>query len=186
MKRTILTAFAGLAILVALAPEVTARPRPTQASKSFEANKTFGLGVELGEPSGLTGKYFTSPSGAIDFGIGAFGYYGFRNRYADGGLHIYADYLFHPLTLVSTEAFELPLYVGIGGRYWRYGYNQNGYNDDSALGLRVPAGISFDFNNVPIDIFVQLCFTLDFYHQYYNGGVYSDVEGSFGLRYYFK
>ena len=38
--------------------------------KRFEANKTFGLGLELGEPTGLTGKYFLSGTNALDFGLG--------------------------------------------------------------------------------------------------------------------
>jgi len=189
MKQTILSAAVALAALGATTPDVVeARPRPAGRQSSFEANKKFGLGLELGDVSGLTGKYFLSPSSALDFGVGAFGYRTWRNRYAGagGGLHLYLDYLYHPLSLASTEPFELPLYFGIGGRLWSYDYDFDGRNDrDFALGLRAPLGIAFDFNNVPIDIFVQFAFTFDVVHRYYDD-FYFGAEFSVGLRYFFN
>ena len=41
-----------------------ARPRPSRGG-SFEANKTFGLGLMIGAPSGLSGKYFLSKDTAL-------------------------------------------------------------------------------------------------------------------------
>lgn len=147
----------------------------------------FGLGIELGAPTGLNGKYFLAPSHALDFGIGAWGYYGFRDRAGyNGGFNIYLDYLWHPISLVSAEAFELPFYVGVGGRFISWDYNGPKNNGrDSTIGLRVPFGLAFDFNNVPFDAFVQFCYTADFYDSYGNG-FYSDFEFSIGARYWFK
>ncbi len=176
------TLLVALALALASSSAVEARPRPTQSSKRFEANKKFGLGLELGQPSGLTGKYFLSASGALDFGIGAV--YGWRGR---DGFHLYADYLWHPVSLVSAEAFELPLYFGVGGRVWNYDdYDRNDRFDGrgSAFGLRVPAGIAFDFNNVPLDIFLQLAFTFDFL-TYRSDDFYTDLNFSVGIRYWF-
>src|SRR4029077_3536491 len=114
------------------------------------ANKTFGLGLELGAPFGLNGKYFLNSQHALDFGIGDdYSYFG-RN-----GLHIYGDFLFHPVSIANTDAFELPFYVGVGGRVWNFNDN-NGVNSATAIGFRVPLGLSLDFNNVPIDVFFQL------------------------------
>jgi hypothetical protein len=48
----------------------SSRHRQGGGGGGFEANKTFGLGIELGEPSGLTGKLFVSPKAELDFGIG--------------------------------------------------------------------------------------------------------------------
>jgi hypothetical protein len=168
------------ALLVSSAAPAAARPRPGHAS-NFHANKTFGLGVMLGAPSGLSGKYFLTDSTALDFGIGTIDHY-YANR---NGLHLHLDYLVHPLSLVSAEAFELPLYVGIGGRLWDFDYNRAGYTG-RALGLRVPLGIAFDFNNVPLDIFVEVAFVLDFYNDYYANSYGTDVNGAIGIRYWFK
>lgn len=163
-----------------------ARPRPARtARKHFESNKTFGLGLELGEPTGLTGKYWLGESSdrALDFGFGdMYDYYGYR------GFALYMDYLFHPLSLASTETFELPFYIGIGGRLWKweeYGPRYDGYG----LGVRVPIGLSFDFNNVPIDIFLQFVPTFDLFFNTptgYGRGYYFFPTFSFGIRYFFS
>ncbi|MDB4963595.1 MAG: hypothetical protein JWP01_3594 [Myxococcales bacterium] len=158
------------------------------STKGFQANKTFGLGLELGEPSGLNGKYFVSESGALDFGIGAI----YSHYYYGDGIHLYGDYLWHPTSLVSASAFELPLYIGVGLRYWDFDFcdrNVCGYGG-SAIGIRIPFGISFDFNNVPLDIFLQLVPVLDFVHgDYYDrfdDRTHFGVDLSLGLRYWFK
>jgi len=188
----------SIAALLAWSPEADARPRPAGGSsmKKFEANKTFGLGLELGEPTGLIGKWFLSSSGALDFGLG----YIYGHYYAGDGIHLYADYLWHPFSFVSAEAFELPFYFGVGGRFWdfdyRYGCDRNGRNcivDDgaSAIGVRAPVGISFDFNKIPLDAFVQFAPTLDFYRDYYdrNGDrrrFHLGVDFSIGARFWFN
>ncbi|HTL32818.1 MAG TPA: DUF3996 domain-containing protein [Kofleriaceae bacterium] len=189
------TRFLALSVLVGLVFIVSpadARPRPHgfDTGKKFEANKTFGLGLELGEPNGINGKYFLSDDNALDFGLG----YIYHHYYArdNDGLNLYADYLWHPLVLTSAEAFELPLYVGVGGHYWDwgdYGCDRNGnncaYYGTAALGLRVPVGLSFDFNNVPLDIFVQLVPTIDFFRHYRDDfGFYIDF--SVGIRFWFN
>ena len=72
--------------------------------------------------------------------------------------------------------------MGVGGRLWDFDDD----NDDGlAFGIRVPLGIAFDFNNVPLDIFIQLTPTLDFYSGYDDSaGFWFDF--SVGIRYWFK
>ena len=154
----------------------------------FEANKVFGLGLELGEPTGLNGKYFVSPSGALDFGVGWI----YDHYYYGDGLHLYADYLFH-FSLASAQAFELPFYVGPGLRFWDFRYCYQGLCDygGSAIGIRVPFGIAFDFNNAPLDIFLQLVPVLDFvggdyYNRYYHDRTHFGIDGTVGIRFWFK
>ena len=176
----------AVAILVtALLPTAAqARPRPGGhlGGRTFQANKTFGLGLELGAPTGLNGKYFLSADRALDFGIGeVFGYF---NR---TGLHIYGDYLFHPTSLAANESFELPLYIGVGARIWDF--HDSGRpepNDAFAFGVRVPVGVAFDFNNVPLDVFLQVVPVLDFFSGYAAHSVYLDLDASIGIRYWFN
>jgi len=172
--------------LVVASSVAEARPRPAGKSRksNFEANKTFGLGLMFGDPTGLSGKYFVGPDTAIDFGVGGAGYgHGYRR-----GIHVHADYLWHPISLVSAEPFELPLYFGIGARFWSFDYDNDGdrYDGVSALGVRVPIGIAFDFNNVPLDIFIELGLVFDFFVNDYRDdfGVYG--LGAAGIRYYFN
>lgn len=164
-----------------------ARPRPGGqiGGRRFEANKTFGLGIELGASNGLNGKYFLSADRALDFGIGTiYSYYRDRNY----GFHIYGDYLFHPVSLVSSEAFELPLYVGLGLRFWDFEdrSTQPPYDNARALGFRVPVGVSFDFNTVPLDAFAQVVPVLDFFSGYARHSVFLDIDLSVGVRYWFN
>jgi hypothetical protein len=160
-------------------------------SHGFEANKTFGLGLELGEPTGLTGKYFLSPSGALDFGVGWL----YQHYYYGDGVNLYADYLWHPTSLVSAQAFELPFYIGVGARFWSFDYCDPNPNPDicyrgSSLGVRIPLGIAFDFNNVPLDIFFQLVPVIDFvngdYYDRYRDRTHIGIDFSAGIRFWFK
>ena len=172
----------GLALAVALAatavsPDAEARPRARRAKK-FEANKTFGLGLMLGAPTAIAGKYYYASDKAFDFGVGAMRYYRHRD-----GLHLHVDHLWHPVSLVSTASFELPLYLGLGLRIFDFDDNAN--DDGVAIGVRAPIGIAFDFNTAPIDIFIELALVADFFVDYgdrYDG----DVNGAVGFRYYFE
>ncbi|HSK05489.1 MAG TPA: DUF3996 domain-containing protein [Kofleriaceae bacterium] len=172
------TALLPLLLVVLTAVDADARRNRRMGGSRYVSNGTFGLGLELGGPTGLNGKYFLSESGALNFGIGADGYY--RDR---DGLHLYLDYLWHPISLANPPEFQLPFYIGIGGRLWDF----NDGPDDSAVafGLRIPLGIAFDFNNVPLDIFIQLTPTLDFYRDYRDdAGFWFDF--SLGIRYWFN
>jgi len=154
----------------------------------FEANKKFALGLELGEPSGLNGKVFVSKSGAVDFGVGWI----YSPYYYGDGFHIYADYLWHPTSLASTSAFELPFYIGGGLRFWDFNYCDQQFCNvgGTAIGLRIPVGISFDFNRVPLDIFIQLVPVIDFvngdYYNRFRDRAHLGIDLSLGLRYWFK
>jgi len=181
MKLTSLVLFS---VLLTTATQADARPRPSGfGGKSFEANKTFGIGLELGDFAGITGKYFLSNgSNALQFGFGGYnGYY--RDYY---GFSLYLDYLWHPVSLTSAPAFELPLFVGVGGRFWDFEDRRDRVFDDGyAFGIRVPVGVAFDFNNVPIDIFVQLVPTFNFFSHYRDDfGFWFDF--SIGIRYFFN
>ncbi|MBE7454706.1 MAG: hypothetical protein HS111_39330 [Kofleriaceae bacterium] len=180
---------AGIALLLASALAVAttsstaeARPRPSKKAKKFQANKSFGLGIMLGAPTGLSGKYFYAPDKAFDFGVGAIGYYRGRN-----GFHLHFDHLWHPLSLASTPAFELPLYLGVGARIFDFDDRDDFHG--SAIGVRGPIGIAFDLNNVPMDIFFELALVVDFFARYDCNGCSNigvDVNGAIGFRYYFN
>jgi hypothetical protein len=182
MTRTKLL-LATFVALTALAPAAEARPRPANlGGHAFEANKTFGLGLEAWSPTGIIGKWFFTPNEALDFGVGDD--FALANR---AGFHVYGDLLFHPTSLASTPAFELPFYVGIGGRLWSF--NDSGRvapNDATAFGVRVPLGISFDFNNIPLDAFAQLVPTLDFFSGNAQHSIFVDLDFSVGARYWFN
>jgi hypothetical protein len=160
---------------------------------SYATDKGFGLGIMVGAPTGLAGKYYlaTRSTTAIDFGIGTY-YYGYYDRDA---LHIHGDFLWHPVALASTPSFQLPYYIGVGARLLDHDeYYRDGrwWAGATRLGVRVPFGIAFDFTRVPLDLFVELVPVWDIVQNYHDDyGTYEgdrhdfDLTGALGLRYYF-
>jgi hypothetical protein len=173
------------AVALTAAPEpADARPRPVRRQSNFEANKIFGLGLMVGAPTGLSGKYFLSESTALDFGVGGIGYYRGRD-----GIHLHADHLWHPFSLVSDPAFELPFYVGVGGRVFKFDEDagNNLDRDGTVIGVRVPLGIAMDFNRVPLDIFLELTMVFDLFVDYWDDDDFGvDFNPALGLRYWFR
>jgi len=164
------------------------RAHPAGFSGGFEANKTFGLGLEVGDIAGLTGKLFISPTTALDFGIGDL-YSSYYINQPGGGLHIYGDFLWHPILVAKANAFELPFYVGVGGRFWNFDYACDRFGNCTsaqAFGIRVPLGLDFDFNNVPLDIFGQIVPTFDFFNRYAPRSFFLDFDFTVGIRYWFS
>lgn len=113
----------------------------------------FGMGLILGEPTGLSAKLWTSSNNAFDFGLGV-GLGGDRIKYKgdydnSGRVHFHMDYLWHSFNAISsTEKF--PLYYGIGGRF------NTGGGYDGSLGVRGVFGIAWFPHSTPIDVFFEL------------------------------
>jgi hypothetical protein len=176
-----LASLAVVATSLSLASQAAARPRPVRA-ESFSANKSFGLGLMLGAPTGLSGKYYLGADTALDFGVGFIGRYRYSNA-----LHLHADFLWHPVVLASTPPFLLPLYFGVGGRLLQHDENRDrdyDYDNGTHVGVRAPIGIAMDFNRVPLDVFFELALVLDLIVD--DGHGYFELDGSVGVRYYFN
>ena len=128
MKRTILFIFTLVFILT---------------NFSFTQDKGFGLGVILGEPSGVSAKSWMTSTTAIDAALA----WSFVDN---GALHIHADYLIHNFQLISIDGKgKLPVYYGIGARI-KFG------DDDTRLAVRIPVGIDYLFGDAPVDIFLEV------------------------------
>ena len=113
----------------------------------------FGLGIILGEPTGVSAKLWTSKINAFDFGLGVSvggDRISYEGHYDNGSrVHFHMDYLWHSFNAISsTERF--PLYYGIGGRF------NTGGGYDGSLGIRGVFGIAWFPRATPIDIFFEL------------------------------
>lgn len=114
---------------------------------SYSQTRGFGAGIIVGEPTGISAKYWISSQNALDFGLG----YSFVNK---GRLHFHMDYLFHHQNVFrSTENFAL--YYGPGFRL------KTVENEDARLGVRFNVGLVWLPRNAPIDIFVEVAPLLD-------------------------
>jgi hypothetical protein len=125
----------------------------------------FGLGISIGEPTGLSGKQWLSTDRAIDGGIA----WSFRG---EGYFHLHADYLWHFSSLGNPPVRILP-YVGIGGRL-------GARSGDAVIGVRIPVGLVYLPRGAPIDLFVELAPILDL-----APATEMEFDGSIGIRYFF-
>lgn len=135
---------------------------------------TIGIGLILGEPTGISAKLYLKDDQAVQAAAGF--------AFVGGGLHVHLDYVFHPLILQSKDSFVLPLYVGPGIRVIDY---RNGRDTSFvAVGLRAVAGLLFDFKNVPLDAFVEIGGVLEY--GFADGeGAGLALNAAAGVRYYF-
>ena len=182
-RKPLLAAVALVALCFAGTAEARRRSFGNGGSR-YQSNGKFGLGLELGAPSGLNGKLFLSPSTALNFGIGWL----YDNYYRDAdGLHLYLDHLWHPVSLTENPTFKLPFFIGVGGAFWTFDDRRTRFDERySAVGVRVPFGLAFDFNNVPLDIYIQLTFVVDiFFNDSYRDRFGPGFLGNVGIRYWF-
>jgi len=135
---------------------------------SYSQNSGTGLGIIVGEPSGITIKHWVNSKNAID---GAIAWSFVEN----GTFHIHADYLYH-MDVFSNP--KIPFYFGIGGRIKL----KNG-NDaaDNKIGARVPVGIDVYFPEHSLGMFVEIVPVLDL-----SPDIGVSFNGAIGLRYFFK
>ncbi len=134
---------------------------------SFAQSNGFGLGILLGQPTGISAKYWTSGSTAFDFGVG----YSFE-KYSR--MHLHADYLFNAKNVFnSTE--NISLYYGPGARLKIF------ENSGSRLGVRFDVGIVWIPRNSPVDVFIEIAPLLDIIPE-----TSFSLNGGIGVRYFFN
>lgn len=135
-----------------------------------------GLGIMVGEPTGISAKYWRSRSQAIQGGVS----YSRRREF----VQVHVDYLWTVADLLErrkrreagpgAEAMGMfPIYAGAGGRI---GVRK----DDLVAGARVPIGLSYLFHRIPVDIFLEIVPGVTLVPE-----TEFDLEGGLGARYYF-
>jgi hypothetical protein len=159
----------------ALAPDSSESSSPSSSSGDGVEKGTFGLGLIVGLPTGIAAKLYLEDDVAVQGAIGV--------NFVSGGVHVQADYLFHPYILQEKEEFTMPLYVGPGARFVQYREGRDGDNY-GAIGARAVVGLLFDFKELPLDVFLEAAFVLE-YGFADDAGVGATLDVGGGARYYF-
>jgi len=129
------------------------------------ANK-MGLGISLGNPTGLNGKYWKDSTHAIDGGFA-------MSLGHSTNVSVHSDYLFHrPESFYLNDIYALDLYYGAGGRME--------FSDSPEVGVRVPVGLLYNTENRQSDIFAEVAPIVDFI-----GRTGLELHLLIGARYYF-
>lgn len=122
-----------------------------------------GVGVVLGAPTGVTGKFWLDDVQAFDAGLGW-----------NSELEVYGDYLWHGWNLLPQPAEgKLPVYLGLGAQVRMF--------RESEFGIRTVFGVAYWLPRDPVEIFAEIVPVL---HLTRNTGV--GIEGAIGARYYFR
>lgn len=129
-----------------------------------------GLGIILGEPTGISFKQWLTKTTAVDAG--------FAWSFAKGedAFHIHVDYLVHHFDWIqSTDelASRLNFYLGVGGRAK--------FETDSRIGARGVIGLVYFFKGVPLDAFLEVAPILDLAPD-----TDFSLNGGIGVRYFFS
>lgn len=153
--------------------------------------RQYGLGVMLGDPTGLSGKAWLSRTNAIDAGLGAYGYGPpggcFRNGpnppacdrgWGRSTISVHADYLWES-KIVEGRLAQLDWHIGGGARVL-FLSDPCAY-DCWELGVRGPVGLDLTFARPNfLEVFFELAPAL-----YVVPVAFLSFEGALGVRGYF-
>jgi hypothetical protein len=133
--------------------------------------KKAGIGFILGEPCGITGKFFFDETHTIDLGFGAV---------IDDGYYVYGDYLRHFDNAMPLK--NLSIYFGLGPGLHHHDSDHYRKHDDhhNDFEIRVPIGVEYTFSKVPLGAFVELVPALIIIPH-----IDFEFRGGIGMRYYF-
>jgi hypothetical protein len=132
---------------------------------SFSQGHGLGLGLTLGEPTGISCKGWVTNSGAIQIGIG------YPSLSYTQGTALSVDYLWHSHVFRSHEYF--PLFYGIGGIFGVSG-------GTNIMGARGVFGIAWWPHHSSLDVFLQLVPTL-----YFKPASLFEFDFGAGVRFFF-
>lgn len=125
-------------------------------------SKPAELGVVLGEPTGLSGRFWTGDN-SIDVHLGL-GHKGF-------GLH--GSFLFHKISNLDIEGYKLPFYYGPRAQVGQH-------DKDSKIGVYFNFGSNYMFKEIPFNLFLEVAPGINL-----GDKTGFDICGGLGFRYVF-
>jgi hypothetical protein len=127
--------------------------------------KSLGLGLAIGHPTGLGIKYWINNTNALDSAIGI----------DDGDIELRLDYLWHANGFIKIDKLVLDAFYGFGGRL-----KERGRDRDTVFGLRGPIGLRHYFLRQNIELAFMVALGLDFSPE-----ADMNLQPSFVIRYFF-
>ncbi len=137
-----------------------------------QSNHNVGLGIILGEPTGISFKMWSRQTVGWDAGA-AWSFVG------GGFFQIHGDFLLHNFNLFKVETGRMAFFYGAGARL-KFGSDDTTGDTHTTLSLRVPIGISYEFERTPVELFLEVVPMLDLVPS-----TEVQMAGAVGFRYYF-
>ena len=132
----------------------------------------FGIGLSLGEPTGITMEFGTggrSFASAFELTIGL--------ETVDDDPYAHFLWKVYLAELARTGALAVPIYTGIGP-FVADGNRSD--EDDLRIGARAPFGVALAFRRVPLHIFFEVALQFEIVSD-----LELDVDGAVGFRWFF-
>jgi hypothetical protein len=139
------------------------------AAQATPARADFGLGLFLGEPTGLDLKIGLGNRSALDLVLGIDTYRNGRVNYG------HLTYLVTPI-VAHGDSVLVPLRFGIGGALF-------GNSDDIRFAIRAPFELALRFRRTPLEFYGELALALVFFTP--NENLALDLQGGVGFRVFF-
>lgn len=128
------------------------------------ATAQVSAGIMLGEPTGLSAKLWTGEAAALDAALA-------WSFVQEGRFYLHVDYQQH-FDLGQPDAGRLLFFGGLGGKLY--------LGEELALGARVPLGVLYELEPVPIELFLELAPGINIFP-----ATVFDFGGGLGVRYRF-
>lgn len=134
---------------------------------SYAQESGIGLGIILGEPTGLSLKLWLADIMAID----AAASWSFVGK---GSIYIHGDYLLHIFDIIPVPEGigTFNFYYGLGGRIQ--------IAENPIAGIRFPFGLSYYFDKIPLEMTIELVPIIDILP-----ATQFSANAGFIIRYYF-
>jgi hypothetical protein len=150
-----------LVLTTLVAGLLVARPTPARAD--------FGLGLFVGEPTGLDLKLGLGNRSSLDIVLG---YTTFRDGRTGYG---HLAYLVTPL-IAQGKSVSVPLRVGIGAALY-------GPSNDLGLAIRAPLEVGLRLRSAPLEIYGEIALALEVIGR--RSELNLELQGGVGFRLYF-
>ena len=134
-------------------------------SGNAQQKGVFGLGFIIGDPTGISMKFWTKETNAMEIAAG----------WEKKETELHADYLWHNFDLLPVKNGRLPVFYGLGIEV------KLKEDEDNEIGIRTIAGLEYLFDAVPLDFFLEIAPVLQLTPE-------SKVKGeaALGFRFFFK
>ncbi len=154
--------------LVLVATLLVAGAKPARAE--------VGVGVFVGEPTGIDFKLDIARRAALDILVG---WYSHWRHYDTEGAYGHLTYLVQPM-VAHGDSVLVPLRLGVGVAIFD---DRGRFDDDLNLAARVPFEVGLRFRRTPLEIYFEVALKVTFLDEYDDHETV-DLDGGIGLRFY--
>ena len=147
----------------------------TPSGAAAQSDRDFGMGLIIGDPTGLSLKGFLSPETAIDGAVGL-------ELINGDDLSIHADFLWQ-FPIKQWPSAALDLYLGVGPVLGIHDHGRGNKEHDDGnvhIGARAPFGLAVMFNPARFDVFLEVAAKLWLVEKVHLG-----LDAAIGGRYWF-